>query len=378
MYFAVGRFAKILCISWHFLSSKSFTIRNKVHQHVVETYSTSPLHVFAKNTDFVLAKTKESFKLSDLYLLETKLESDARNWTNPNLLAIDANTGSYLFQIDRKILGKNDSECFQPSCMDRYDWITKRIIATGSSGEDLVQNILQQCRIIPSHDLENFAIEYICMGVMMEKDYTSKNLICRVAQCIQAPAALSTKKSAIQLILIETPTQIYLAQKEHLNIKENRVAKRWSNRPYQYSSAINPTIALIVIDLLHDLIRRKARRDTDDVRMLDATCGSGTFLAFALDKGMNVTGNDIKDKCCEGSLRNLRYLFDDKNKIVEKRCDLIVSDFASSDKLSDVLGVFDCAVTNLPWGQNTEIKNKDDNLVRFQTSSCYVSDKYVP
>lgn len=204
---------------------------------------------------------------------------------------------------------------------------------------------------------------------MRGKDYTSKNLICRVAQCIPARAALSSKTARTQLILIETPTQLYLAQRQNLESKESRVMKLWSKRPYQYSSAINPTIALIVVDMLHDLtLDDHGRNHTlQNMSMLDATCGSGTFLAFALDKGMTVYGHDIKDKCVDGTIRNMRYLFE--SGVVENECRVTVQDVGSSIHFHGDTGKYECAVSNLPWGLNTEIKDESEYIVSFPCES---------
>lgn len=319
-----------------------------------------------RSSEFVLAKTKESFKLSDLYLLETKLEALARNLTEPERIGVDFNTGSYLVQVHRHFIKKYNNT----SSLDRYDWIATDIIASGSSGQDLVDDIIERCRCntLSIPNLDDFTLDYICMGYMKEKDFTSKHLISRVSQCIPSFAALNSKTAKHQLVLIETPGRLYLAQREHgVEVKVNTVVKRWPGRTFQYPSAINPSVALIIVDLLYDLTLRgtcrESSRDGQEIKMLDPTCGSGTFLAFALAKGMHVVGYDIKDKCVSGTRQNLVYLFG--NDMVSNKSEVLVGDFSSSDEYGKPDSYkYDCAVTNLPWGQNTEIKNKDDNMVR--------------
>jgi len=320
------------------------------------------------NTKYVLAKTKESFKLSDLYLLETKLESQARNLSQPQLIGIDANTGSYLLQLDKDILKNNNvfEHNIRPSCLDRYDWITNNLVASGFNGQDLIQDLTTKSLSTIEDD---FTLDYICMERLKNhKDYSSsKNLMCRVAQCIPTSIALSpNRKTSKKLMLIETSAKLYLAILDSQILKQSKshvaVHQKWSKRPYQYSSAMNPIIAKIVVDLLNDLTTRSIRMENKStIKMLDPTCGSGTFLAFALEKGMDVWGNDINDKCVAGSIRNLRYVFDDDDDdtMLAKKTKLTVGDFSSSDSSDDY---FDCAITNLPWGQNTEIRNKTDNL----------------
>lgn len=362
----------ILVIAQTVLLSTCFIITTPFNQRIA-TKTSSTYIIFERkasiNSEFVLAKTKESFKLSDLYLLETRLESQVRNWTNPNIIGIDRNTASYLLRIDKNASlftgdDENDTECSKLSCLNRYDWTTKKVIATGSSGEDLVKNLIQQCESVSIQNLDAFTLEYVCVGFMKDKDFTSKNLISRVAQCIPSPAALNSKTAKTKLVLIETPNQLYLAQRQELYSKESSVTKNWSKRPYQYSSAINPTVALIIVDLLYDLtVNTSTHKRSQMISLLDATCGSGTFLAFALDKGMKVFGNDIKEKCIEGSAINLRYMFNEE--MVKSKTTLTVGDFAL-DNLHGDSNLYDCAVTNLPWGQSTEIKNENDNLKILQ------------
>ena len=114
-----------------------------------------------RSSEFVLAKTKESFKLSDLYLLETKLEALARNLTEPERIGVDFNTGSYLVQVHRHFIKKYNNT----SSLDRYDWIATDIIASGSSGQDLVDDIIERCRCntLSFPNLDDFTLDYICM-----------------------------------------------------------------------------------------------------------------------------------------------------------------------------------------------------------------------
>lgn len=323
------------------------------------------------SSDFVLAKTTESFKLSDLYLLETKLQSQARNWTSPSLLGVDSQTGSYLIRLDSNFFGSSDS--FSPSCcIDRFDW-KGNVLASGSNGENLINDLIQKTEAKRIDDLECFTLDYYFMGKLKDKDYLSKNLIGRVSQIIQAPVALFPDISTTKLILIETVEKVYLVRKSSVmkkkNAANNMVKDLWSGRPYQYSSAINPTIGLIVVDILYDLCslsmskEKNQKRNSNDnsgrIKLVDLTCGSGTFLAYAIEKGMNVVGFDLNDRCIEGTKQNLSYLFDVPT--VTNRTKLIACDSSSCDIIEN--NTFDCAVTNLPWGQNTEIKNKDDNLV---------------
>lgn len=86
--------------------------------------------------------------------------------------------------------------------------------------------------------------------------------------------------------------------------------------------------------------------------MLDATCGSGTFLAHALDKDMNAGGNDIKDKYVDDTIRNRRFPFE--AEVFENNWKLENQEFSLTDHYADAAKYY-CAVANLPWGKNTKI-----------------------
>ena len=115
------------------------------------------------------------------------------------------------------------------------------------------------------------------------------------------------------------------------------IFQKWPKRPFQYSSAININIADIVITLLDDMVNKKRQvttkmeeDDNDDDRtcdvktrtILDPTCGSGTFLAFAMAYGMCVEGYDYNPQCIDGTIRNLESLFghDHVQKMAHIQC----------------------------------------------------------
>lgn len=343
-------------------------------------YSFSSTSATAHVNPQIIAKTTETFKLSDLYLMEaqiqaTLLESDSLNTDNMHkyvsALTMDPQTGSYLLEINSNKLmdaayqqanpGNMVNNLERPSCLNRLDWIGE-VIASGNCG----QNLLDQLEMNENnpdllHTINDFTLDYLCMGYMREKDFSSsKTLTCRIAQSIPSRAVLDAKKAKTNLLLIETSDCIYLTKKYTLTSKteqgsdEFNVAKRWSGRPFQYSSAINPTVAEITMSLLGDL-----SKDNSRVTLLNPTVGSGTFEAFALEKGMDVIGFDINDKCVNGTIKNLQYMFGED--FANKRINIQVNDSTKLDiRLEHNCN---CAVTNLPWGQNTAIENENDNLV---------------
>ena len=104
------------------------------------------------------------------------------------------------------------------------------------------------------------------------------------------------------------------------------------------------------MDLLLDAMGGK-----EDPRLLDPTCGSGTFLAFALNRGMTVEGWDVRQACVDGTRKNLESFFGEG-----KRWTVSQRDAAEHSKCEDLRSA-DCLVANLPWGQNT-IASSDENV----------------
>jgi len=292
-----------------------------------------------------------------------------------------------------------------PSMMKRIEWSCD-ILAFGNNVSDLITDIQNESKYYNTDtgtsSLNRFTLDYICMGKrkqqqqqqQQEKDmpnnivdndsndedddneyYTAKTLSYRVAQLLSpANAVINPKKALVNLLLIETPKRIYLGRKHETNnndyydplfnknendlilrVDENQnndvhVLNKWSKRPFQYSSAINPAVAMIVIDTIHDLIQEqreqqqhqhqhyyevKKKKDNQNIKlepifMMDPTCGSGTFLAFALYKGIHVSGYDINDKCISGVKENLNYMFADQDDLLTRCCRLQIQDSTES------------------------------------------------
>lgn len=362
------------------LNTNNYNRKRKYHSY-------SSLLATGHDNPQVIAKTTESFKLSDLYLMEaqiqaTILESDLLHADNMHkyisALTMDPQTGSYLLEINSNKLidaayqqagiGNIVHNVERPSCLNRLDWIGE-VIASGTCGQNLLDH-LEMTKNSPEllDKIDDFTLDYLCMGYMREKDFSSsKTLTCRIVQSIPSRAVLDAKKAKTNLLLIETADCIYLTKKYILTSKmeqgsdEFNVAKRWSGRPFQYSSAINPTVAEITMSLLGDL-----SKDNSRVILFNPTVGSGTFEAFALERGMDVTGFDINDKCVNGTIKNLQYVFGED--FTNKRMDIRVNDSTRLDTRLE--HNCNCAVTNLPWGQNTAIENENDNLVSSNIIYC--------
>ena len=310
----------------------------------------------------VFGKTFETFKLADLYFLETSLRSEKLDLQPCERICIDPATGSSLLSLDKRFFDKNGEERMS---VERFEWLGSEI-AFGETVQDLLKSVKNSGGIIEQHSKGEggFSLDYICMGKSDRgtNRFTSKSLICCMSQLLKVPAALDPRDAIHDLILVETSNGIHLIEPVQIETKKDSgtdLQKQWSKRPFQYSSAINPTVANIVIDLIYDLIPKKEKNDV--LTILDPTCGSGTLLAFALNRGFSVHGRDINPRCVDGTLRNLEVVFGEEK--IKNNCLISIEDSASACIDHDGGISFDCAVANIPWGQNTAITDQELNKV---------------
>ena len=300
----------------------------------------------------VLVKTTETFKLSDLQYLELRLQ------TNCERLLVDAATGSSLC-----LLGADPHTPFESigpgplpssSSLQRCDWMGE-VLASGSNAEQLLDELKSK----DTKGISCWEMEYLRLTnreMAREKtSYTSRALMHCVAQAIEGVASLVPSKAQNRIIIVDTIAKLFAVH--IINSKgapfsrpnNNVVLSRWSDRPFQYSSAINPNLAEIVVDILKELCEKQ-----DSIKLLDPTCGSGTFLAFGLAAGFRVEGWDVNAACVEGGQQNIENLFP------EKRVGWKVKLQDASEFRGSLHGI-DCVVANFPWGQNT-IAYQDDNI----------------
>jgi tRNA G10 N-methylase Trm11 len=189
-----------------------------------------------------------------------------------------------------------------------------------------------------------------------------KTLLCSIAQTLPAFPALDPMDAQQQLMVIDTGLSgCYLTKvlpRTRTVTQQSSILTEWARRPFQYSSAININVAEIVIDLLSDFTESTKRK----VTMLDPTCGSGTFLAFAMAKGMRVEAFDCNPSCVDGSLRNLESLFQEE----KVRLFATVQLHDSSNLWEEENGTeINCVVANLPWGVNSvEYLQENDRILR--------------
>jgi len=305
-----------------------------------------------------LAKTKETFKLADLQLLEAQLQADEYTCRR---LAVDAATGSSLLELivgesspnfEERVRGRDLS-----SSLRRCEWIGS-VIAKEATAEQLVAVLKQTKQTMKPWTLNYQMLKSSMEGQLIDRRYSQRTLLCAVSQSLEAPAALDPATVNDKLLLLETESAMFLIKMISTTLEQSlSISSNWSHRPFPYSSAINPEIAEIVVDILVHLVDKT----NHTAQLLDPACGSGTFLAFAMDHGLEVVGWDCNERCIQGCRANLEHIFGEER--VQKACQLQLRDstVAIDPAFSPVV---DCVACNLPWGLNTvNYDAQNDNIL---------------
>ena len=363
-----------------------------------------PCEGFAPATsgEAILCKTVETFKLADLYHLELTIKASSCGMACRRV-GVDPATGSSLLLLTEgepsKTAQATHHEHLAIGQSPSVEWFGIEV-ASACDAKTLVSELQQRAGEIEtmmrdqaasgsnttgSQDI-TWTLEYTRMGNgdVGEKDrprHTSKTLCYGVANALTLPPELEAKSNgeSSHLVLLDGPDKIRLClvtSRDESGVDRNCkngnadiVRKVWPSRPFQYSSAMNPTAAAIVVDVLLSMCR-KGKGINETPTLLDPTCGSGTFLAFALAHGAKVIGWDINESCCEGTRRNLDYL---KASFVGEGLELSSSDqiscrverqdaaFVTIDKIGKT--EIDCVVANLPWGHNTPTYYEENNNI---------------
>jgi hypothetical protein len=304
-----------------------------------------------------LAKTMETFKLAELQFLEARLQADSNHYNLTRLL-VDRSTGSTLLRLDML----EDSSLLLadrklPSSLNRCDWVAE-VLEEGETPELLIDRLRQS----PPETDDLWALDYVRiesagLEERIRPTCTKKSLLCSVSQALPTIPALNPVDATQQMLIIDTKslndTSCYLGKTCVSTMRsslQSTIPSEWAKRPFQYSSAINMNVAEIVIDLLLDMTTQSS--DTP-VTLFDPTCGSGTFLAFAIGKGMRVEACDCNPSCVDGSVRNLIHVFGEEKVESMTNIQLHDSSSSSSSMWKESETEIDCVVANLAWGVNS-------------------------
>ena len=332
----------------------------------------------------LLAKTTESFKLADLQTLEAQLQAQHDARFSCQRILLDQATGSSLLLLqthgkNRNIdfwVAQNEAQLL-PSSLQRCEWIGVVLVNQTVSALDFLNNVE---RVTTNLGNGRWTLEYQRMRqrgqgrTKSSSAYTSKSLLLCTAQRIPTPAALDPLQATDRFMILDTgpPRGLFLVK--HIltqTVVKSKLQQRWATRPYKYSSAINFAVAEIVIDLLQSLLSKQGGGRSARHRrpiLLDPTCGSGTVLGVAVDRGFNVMGWDVNPSCTRGTIDNLQHLLVKYSKEANNNHwqidtrDSSIPVMVKSEQNDQPL--VDCAISNLPWGQNSiQFRNETRNIV---------------
>ena len=318
----------------------------------------------------LLGKTTESFQLADLQTLEGHVQAEHSHGNfSYQRLCLDASTGSSLFSIEldqETPLGSFLSPSNIPSSLERSDWLGL-LELNATNAHDFLESIeqLNSEKLLGDHDswsldyLQVFPVHLTTSERQPVSSHTRQSILHSVVQRLPSYPRIAldpdTATTKLWVVNIAGESLSLLRQVWERPVTRGATLKGscwstlWASRPYQYSAAINFAVAEIAVDLLQTLIDDNLQR-WQVPTILDPTCGSGTLLAMALDRGMNVVGCDVNPKCVEGTIANLQHLLGNDSASMGRyqveTCD-------SSRRMPNIATPIDGVVCNLPWGLNT-------------------------
>jgi hypothetical protein len=319
--------------------------------------ATLPCFVVGLASGLFLAKTSETFKLSELQFAEAHLQASTIGYT-VTILMVDQATGSTILKVANLSRDAFLDPTNLPSSLRRCDWILE-VLAENERPDKLLDNLRSDQDylggIVDGWTLDYLRFEGRLVSLpRVAPCYTMKTVLCSVSQAIPSLPALDPKQVTEKLLLVDTTSNsdhaLFLGRVCHSGVGGTLSISggNWSLRPYQYSSAFNQKAAEIIIDWLISRVQSDSLPMSPPL-LLDPTCGSGTFLALAMEQGWRVEGYDVNPYCAEGTLRNLKHMFGDERvqmmALVECR--------DSSRELKNTEVIPACVVANLPWGVNS-------------------------
>lgn len=163
------------------------------------------------------------------------------------------------------------------------------------------------------------------------KDFSEKQLAAYIWRNLKNPKVdLENPKTKIELFFAKNEVYCGLLIYENKGDFESRKPHL---RPFPHPSSLHPKAARALVNI-------SEIRETEI--LLDPFCGTGGFLIEAGLMNIKTIGYDINKIMADGCKENLNYFKIKKYKIKTKNA-------------LDINDKFDCAVTDLPYGLNSNI-----------------------
>eukprot|EP00986_Skeletonema_menzelii_P005717 scaffold2118_cov145-Skeletonema_menzelii.AAC.2 len=388
----------IIIAAAHPTSSNAFKqasyVKRKVASNAVDHASTSITSFYSPQ---YVAKTTESFKLADLFWLQANVMAYCDNDQSAvQKLAFHRPTASLLLGYNGT--SSNSSDQGLPFPTNRVQYVGV-VVASGATAQDLLDCIKTTSASFFTSSTTNcnysWTLDCDTFEPLAGRQFTTSMIMCAVSRHLSGEPVLGRDDiddETISYLLVETSSKLYLIQKlpidnqMHDTYQENlnRFRQEWARRPFQYSGAVNIEIAITVVDMLQRLVSKNGEEPKDNrrIRLLDPTCGSGSFLAAAAqlwnsnnhqNESLDIVGIDSNFKCSDGASKNFCKLFGleriseeedsrgkrwtvsgvDPQSELPIRTAIYCGDSAELLSSKSLYGEFDCVVSNLPWNRNT-------------------------
>lgn len=175
-----------------------------------------------------------------------------------------------------------------------------------------------------------FLIEYLRLGRHPDKTH-SLEATRIVADALAGWPDLNAP--AVRFAIIETPTRFYFTR-ERFRVPRPDPSP-YTARPWGYSAALSNELAITAVSLVAEAGQT----------LVDPTCGSGTIIYEALNRGIDAWGYDMHWRWAAGTRENLAH-FGLKPPPHRER-------FASVADAREVEFEADAVAANLPYGRRT-------------------------
>ena len=194
--------------------------------------------------------------------------------------------------------------------------------------------------------------------------------LCGVARYLPGePAVRRDTDNALELVLVRTRRLWYLcrnvgsAPSQHQQRQQRRLST-WTSRPYSFSAATDPELALLAVSLALQHHAASTGRTTTTTTsaaagvlppvLLDPCCGSGTVLCAARLRGLRAVGCDLNPLAVRGARANLAFAAQEFGWEVASVPTALEHD-CTTPLPTEQAKTVGLVVASLPWGREQRI-----------------------